>query len=298
MKIALAEFLIRCLALVPLAWLQQCARPLGALASRLAGRKNRIIDQHLALACPDWPAHQRQQLRRQHWQQMACLAMETGAVWHWPAQKLLDHVPSVTGWQHVEQAQAQGRGFLMVGAHMGNWEILSLYASLRQPMAYLYKAPRDPAVDQRITASRQRFGGELIASGSPAMRELLRRLRQGQGVGLLADQQPKQGEGRFVPLFGVPALTMTLVYRLAQRTGCAVLLTSSHRLPSGQGWAVEVDPASDAFREQDEATALASYHGWLEEKIRAHPAQYLWSYKRFSVRPTGEPPFYAGSGRR
>ncbi|MGY6630956.1 MAG: lysophospholipid acyltransferase family protein [Wenzhouxiangella sp.] len=293
MKIALAEFLIRCLALVPLGWLQRCARPLGALANRLADRKNRIIDRHLALACPGRSASQREQLRRAHWQQMACLALETGAVWHWPGDKIRQHVPSVTGWAHVEQAQADGRGFLMVGAHLGNWEILSLYASLRQPMAYLYKAPRDPAIDARITASRQRFGGELIASGSPAMRELLRRLRQGRGVGLLADQQPKQGEGRFVPLFGVPALTMTLVYRLAQRTGCAVLLTSSHRLPAGQGWAVAVEPASDAFRGADEAAALESYHAWLERQIRAHPEQYLWSYKRFSLRPAGEPAFYA-----
>ena len=296
MKIRLAELLIRLLSLFPLSALLAVARPLGALANRLAGRKNRIIDQHLALACPDLTSTQRQQLRRRHWRQMACLALETGAVWHWPAQKILDHVPSVTGWEHVEQAQAAGHGFLMVGAHMGNWEILSLYASLRQPMAYLYKAPRDPAVDRRITASRQRFGGELIASGSPAMRELLRRLRQGQGVGLLADQQPKQGEGRFVPLFGLPALTMTLVYRLARRTGCAVLLTSSHRLPAGRGWAVDVEPASAPFQGADEAAALASYHDWLERRIRAYPDQYLWSYKRFSLRPAGQPPFYQEAG--
>ena len=43
-------------------------------------------------------------------------------------------------------------------------------------------------------------------------------------VGILPDQQPKAGEGEFAPFFGKPALTMTLLGRLAQRSGAQVLL--------------------------------------------------------------------------
>ena len=30
----------------------------------------------------------------------------------------------------------------------------------------------------------------------------------------------------------------------------------------------------------------------IETMIRNHPAQYLWSHKRFKTRPEGEKPFY------
>jgi Kdo2-lipid IVA lauroyltransferase/acyltransferase len=292
LKITLARALIRLLSLLPLRLLHALAVPLGWLLDRLPSRKQSVIRRHLELAFPELDANGIDRLKRRHWIEMACLGLETGAVWHWSGERILAHVPEVSGWQHVEAAQAAGHGFLMVGAHIGNWEILSLYATLRQPMAYLYKAPKDPRIDRLITASRQRFGGELIASGSPAMRRLLAQIRRGGGIGLLADQQPKQGEGRFVPLFGLPALTMTLVYRLARRTGCSVLLTGTRRLPGGRGWAVTVEPADERIHGDDEEAGLACLNEWLERQIRLSPAQYLWGYKRYSIRPEGEPALY------
>jgi Kdo2-lipid IVA lauroyltransferase/acyltransferase len=292
LKILIARALIRLLALLPLRLLHALAVPLGWLLDAWPSRKQAVIRIHLQLAFPELDEAGLARLKRQHWIEMARLGLETGAVWHWSGPRILAHVPEVSGWAHVEAAQASGRGYLMVGAHIGNWEILSLYATLRQDMAYLYKRPKDPTIDRLITASRERFGGELIASGSPAMRRLLAQLKRGGGIGLLADQQPKQGEGRFVPLFDQPALTMTLVPRLARRTGCTVLLTGTRRLPNGRGWAVSVEPADERIRGEDEPAALACLHEWLERQIRANPAQYLWSYKRYSIRPEGEAAMY------
>lgn len=292
MKIVIARILIRLLSLLPLRLLHGLAVPLGWLLNALPTRKHAIIRTHLALAFPDLDAAGRRRLKRQHWIEMARLGLETGAVWHWSRDRILAHVAEVSGWEHVVAAQASGRGYLMIGAHQGNWEAVSLYAGIRQPMAYLYKAPKDPAIDRLITASRQRFGGQLIASGSPAMRKLLAQLRRGGGVGLLADQQPKQGEGRFAPLFGVEALTMTLVHRLARRTGCTVLLCGNRRLPQGQGFALTIEPADERIYGDDEQAALSCLHDWLEAQIRLAPAQYLWSYKRYSIRPDGEAELY------
>jgi Kdo2-lipid IVA lauroyltransferase/acyltransferase len=292
LKILIARALIRLLALPPLRLLHALAVPLGWLASAWPSRKQAVIRAHLELAFPELDAAARHRLQRRHWIEMARLALETGAIWHWSKRRILAHVSGVEGWEHVEAAQASGRGYLMVGAHLGNWEILSLYASLRQPMAYLYKPPKDDHIDRLLKASRERFGGELIATGSVAMRRLLRQLRRGGGIGLLADQQPKQGGGRFVPLFGRPALTMTLVHRLARQTDCAVLLCGTPRLPNGRGWTVNIQPADERMFGDDEEAALRCLNEWLESQIRAHPAQYLWSYKRFSIRPEGEADLY------
>ncbi|MFU8832955.1 MAG: lysophospholipid acyltransferase family protein, partial [Wenzhouxiangella sp.] len=285
MKLAIARVLIRLLSLIPLKVLYYSAVPLGLLIALLPSRKQAVIDRNLAIAFPELDERGRNRLRRQHLIEMVRLVMESGAVWHWSSDRILRHVREVDGWTHVEQARRSGRGYLMIGAHIGNWEILTLYGTIREPFACLYKTPSSPEVDALITRSRQRFGGKLIASGSPAMRQLLRQLKAGRGAGLLADQQPKQGEGIFAPFFGTEALTMTLVNRLARRTGCAVFFSDARRLAGGRGWSIEFRPADERIAAEDPTVAIACINEWLEEKIRATPAQYLWSYKRFGIRP-------------
>lgn len=290
--------LLRLLSWLPLPWLHAAAVPLGWLARFMPWTGHDVIRTNLAICFPEKTEAQRERLYRQNLIEMLRLIFESGAVWHWPASRLEAHVPFVDGWQHVEKARSEGRGVLLVGSHFGNWEILLLWMSLQGPFTALYKAPRKASVDQRITRSRTRFGARMVSSGSPAMRHLLAGLRRGEAVGVLADQKPKQGEGLFADFFGRPALSMTLVNRLARRTECAVFLFSAERLPRGRGWRLHFDPADEAIASADPATGIQVMHHMLERTIRRDPAQYLWSYKRFSLQPGGRPSPYPKSRKR
>ena len=290
-QIFLARLLLRLLALMPLRSLHALAVPMGWLARKLPWRKHTVIDTNLAHCFPALDDSERRKLHRQHLVEMMRLALESGAVWYWSKRRLFRHVVSVEGWEAVEESMARGKGVLMVGAHVGNWEILPLFVSARVPFVALYKAPKQADLDAAVTASRSRFGAKLIASGSPAMRQMLAALRRGEAIGLLADQQPKQGEGVFAPLFGIPASTMTLVNRLARKTGTPVVFAHAERI-AGRGWTIHFQAASEAIGADDPIKGIAPMHQWLEAVIRRRPAQYLWSYKRFSVRPPGERDFY------
>ena len=85
---------------------------------------------------------------------------------------------------------------------------------------------------------------------------------------------------------------MSLVNRLARRTGCAVVFCRAERLSRGQGWRLYFQRASANIAGADAALALAEMNHWLADSIRLQPAQYLWIYKRFSRRPEGEARFY------
>ena len=286
-KIALALFLVRLLSLVPLPILHYLAVPLGWLAWWLPSRKHAVIETNLTIAFPELDERQRRSLHRAHLVEMMRLVLETGAVWYWPEGRILAHVRQVDGWEHIERARRQGKGYLIVGAHLGNWEILNLWGTINLPVVCLYKQPSNPDLDPLITRSRERFGGRLVASGSPAMRKILEQLRRGNGVGLLMDQQPKQGEGEFAPFFGRPALTMTLVQRLAAKTGCEVLLVHTRRLGRGRGWQVGFTPAGPGIADADPQVSIRHMHEWLENRIGEAPAQYLWGYKRYALQPPG-----------
>ncbi len=291
MQINLARLLLRLLALLPLWLLHAIAVPVGWLMRWAPWRRQAVIKTNLKTCFPELDDRSRRHLHRRHMIEMARLALESGAVWYWPERKLLDHVVSIEGWGCVEQALDQERGVLLVGAHYGNWEILPLFVSTRVPFVALYKSPKRPDLDAAVTASRSRFGARLIASGSPAMRQMLAALRRGDAIGLLADQQPKQGEGVFAPFFETPALTMTLVNRLARKIETPVVFASATRVP-GRGWALRFEPAESGIAADDAQESIALMHDWLETTIRECPEQYLWSYKRFSLRPPGEPEFY------
>lgn len=288
----LAVALLSLLSWLPLPLLYRAAAPLAWIARRVPWRGHAIVRKNLELCFPELDAADRERIYRQHLVEMMRVVLESGAVWYWPGERIEANVREVEGWDAVEAAAKRGKGVLVVGAHIGNWEILPLWISLQGPLTALYKAPKQPGFDRRITDSRQRFGARLVASGSPAMRRLIGGLRQGEVIGLLADQQPKQGEGVFVDFFGQPALTMTLVNRLARRTDCAVVFTSAERLPGGRGWRVRFTEAGPEIAGEDPAKSMAVMHRWLEAEIRRDPAQYLWSYKRFSRQPDGRPSPY------
>lgn len=287
MKIRLALALIRLLSWIPLRLLHYAAIAPAWVLYFLPWRKHAVIRKNLALAFPEMSTAERRVLHRRNLIEMSRLALESGAVWCWPASRLRRHLRSLSGWEEVDAAQKTGRGVLLVGGHIGNWELGSLAVSLFGPFCGLYKPPRQPAVDQAVTHSRSRFGARLIPAGSPAMRQMLRELKRGGTVGLLMDQLPRQGEGVYAPFFGQPALTMNLVHRLAERTGCAVFFGYSERLPGGQGWRMGFEAILPEMYDQNPEAAATAMNHQLERLIRRQPAQYLWLYKRFALPPPG-----------
>jgi KDO2-lipid IV(A) lauroyltransferase len=291
-KVTLALILIRLLSWLPLRLLYWVALVPAGMLYYLPWRKHRVIRTNLTIAFPKWSEREQ---KRVHWHNLVALSrllLESGAVWRWSAKRLKKAVREVHGLDHLERARNAGRGVLIIGAHHGNWEINALHVGFQGPFSGLYKPPRDRRADRALTASRTRFGNRLIAAGSPAMRHMLRELKAGGTVGLLFDQQPRAGEGVFAPFFGRPALTMTLVNRLARRTGCAVIFSDCQRLPGGRGWRLEYRPVDAAVADPDSVVAATALNRALEEQIRRQPEQYLWMYKRFSLQPEGWPDPY------
>ena len=141
---------------------------------------------------------------------------------------------------------------------------------------------------------------EQVRAEASGVRTLLKRLQKGGVVGILPDQQPKAGEGEFAPFFGRQALTMTLLGRLANRSGAQVLLCWCQRLP-GNGaprFALHIAPAPAGIADADPQRAVAALNAGVEAVAQRDFAQYQWTYKRYSQRPDGsgeENPYWDAS---
>jgi KDO2-lipid IV(A) lauroyltransferase len=191
-------------------------------------------------------------------------------------------VVEVSGWELVEAASRHGKGILYLTPHLGCFEITAQYLSTHAPITVLYRQPRQAWLQALIEAGRARPQLHLAAADLSGVRSLLKALRRGEAVGMLPDQAPKAGEGRWLDFFGKPAYTMTLAARLTE-SGAAVIMVWAERLPAGAGYHFRLQEPTQPIRGSIEERAQQINHE-IEQLVRQCPAQYLWGYNRYKGR--------------
>jgi len=275
--------LLRLFSKLPLAWLHRFGAVLGWLTYRASPSYAKRLRGNLH-ASGVWrdPAHF-QELLRNSILEAGRAAAELPAVWFRPQRESAGWVRKVHGWDIVEAAQGQGCGLILLTPHIGCFEVIPQYLSLRFPLTALYRPPRIAVLDPAMRAGRMRPEMHLAATDVSGVRQLLKALRRGEAVGILPDQVPGAGDGEWADFFGRPAYTMTLVSRLAQRSRAPVILTYAIRLPRGGGFELSFENMPPR-----EATETAARHlnRALEAIVRRCPEQYMWSYNRYKT-PAG-----------
>jgi KDO2-lipid IV(A) lauroyltransferase len=212
--------------------------------------------------------------------------MELPWVWRRPFGEVVASVGQCHGWEHFETAHSQGKGVIVLTPHIGCFEVIGLYIASRMPITCMYRVPRWKFLDTLMHEGRERGQMKLAPTDLGGVRQLLKALKKGQVIGVLPDQVPGNGEGEWVPFFGRPAYTMTLIGRLAEASGAGVVMCASERLPHGEGYALHFTPLSF----DTNSSIPRQMNAALEAVIRKHPEQYLWSYNRYKVPRGALPP--------
>ncbi|OGS97886.1 MAG: lipid A biosynthesis acyltransferase [Gallionellales bacterium RIFCSPLOWO2_12_FULL_59_22] len=204
---------------------------------------------------------------------------ELAWIWVRPYDEVVGMVRQCVGLEHIEAARQRGKGIILFTPHLGCFEITSLYASQHVPITALYRPPKLGFLEDIMRSGRERGQVRLARADIGGVRLLYKALKRGEAIGLLPDQVPSRGEGEWADFFGRPAYTMTLIGRLAESSGAAVLIVYAERLPRGQGYAIHFEPLLLDFA----VPVPQQVNAALERVIRTCPAQYLWSYNRYKT---------------
>lgn len=264
----------RLLSRLPLGALQAAGALLGLAVYLLSPTYRARIRANLARA--GLPAG----LRWRCAQQAGRMVGELPWVWFRPLPQLVDRV-ACDDLCVLEAAEREGRGVLFLTPHLGAFEVTARWYATRAPITVLFKPPKQAPLAALLAAARNAGAMRSAPATLTGVRALLRALRDGEAVGLLPDQVPGTGEGRWVPFFGTPAYTMTLPERLARATGACVVLAVGERLGLGRGWRVHL-------RRFDGAPTPAALNAAMQADVLRLPAQYLWGYNRYKT-PAGAP---------
>lgn len=279
------QILFRLFSWLPLRLNHALGAMLGRIINVSASNFRRNAQINIDLCFPDWTAEKRRQLLKDHLLEVGKGVTETGPLWCWHPDKVNNLVQEVSGGAILQQAMAAGKGVILAAPHLGAWEVVGAYCGKRWPMTNLYRPQRNKSMDILIRRVRERTGTSVVPTDASGVRALFKALANGELVGILPDQDPGPEAGVFAPFFGITANTMTLLTRLARKSGAVVLFTYAERLPKGQGYHLHFLPASEGLTNPDPIKAATSMNQGVETCVRKLPSQYQWAYKRFKTRP-------------
>lgn len=196
------------------------------------------------------------------------------------------------GWEAVERLRAAGRAILFVTPHLGAYDVAGRYLWAHLPILAMYRPHKIFWIDQLLREGRNRGAAPDGTNVAPAtmagVRMVLKHLKRGGCSIVLPDQVPARGDGEWADFFGRPAYTMTLVGRLQEATGAAIVFCYAERLAGAEGYRLHLDPLEERLP-ADRHLAALRVNERVERLVRECPTQYLWSYNRYK-RPAGAPP--------
>ncbi|MBA1147711.1 lysophospholipid acyltransferase family protein [Ectothiorhodospiraceae bacterium WFHF3C12] len=282
---------LKALSLLPLPVLHALGSVLGALLWIVPNPARSNALANLAVCLPDRDALERRRIARQSLRELGKVFAEMGVFWYASPRRLNRLVREVEGFELVEEAMRSGRGMLDIVPHLGAWELLPVYFAQHVPANAMYRPPRLRSFEPLIRSARARTGCRLWPASAAGVRGAFKVLRQGEALAVLPDQTPPD-EGVYVAFFGGPAKTMTLVPKLANKTGTMPLVMVAERLPRGRGFRIRLTPAPEDVASADVHVAAQAMNDAIAEAILRIPEQYQWTYRRFKRLPRGIPTPY------
>lgn len=266
---------------------------LARLLLWLPNKPKRICHTNIGLCYAHLSSREQKRLVKKTLIETGKTVTETGALWLWPKHKMLGLVKKVSGEEALLEAVKHNRGVIIAAPHIGAWEMVGLYWSSRFPFTALYRPPRINQLDSFIRRARERCGSRLVPTNAQGVKALFQGIKKNEFIGILPDQDPGEEGGTFAPFFGISANTMTLLPRLARKSGAAVFFVFAQRLPKGRGYHMHVIAADSGIESADLEIATKALNEGVEQCISLCPEQYQWIYKRFKRRPQGEKRIYS-----
>ena len=261
------RYILRFFSFLPMPVAHIIGAGIGFVLAVLPNKLRRISLINIGLCYPDKSHSWRRRLMRSSMMETGKAFAEFGPLWFWKKERIEKLITEVYDQDVVDAALAEGNGMLIATPHMGSWELSSLYGCTRFPMTILFKPSRIAEIDPIIRNARERFGAKMAPIDASGIKAIVSALAKGETVGMLPDQEPKQGNGAFAPLFGVPAYTPVILSKLGRRKRVPVVFAMMERLPLGGGFSLHYMRASDDIYDTDSSVAARAINQCVERCI-------------------------------
>ena len=256
---------------------------LGRLFKKAMPRRVNIARRNLQLCFPDYSDEQIEELVNRNLQNTGIAYFEIGIAWWWPDWRIKRKL-HVHGQENLQQAQAGGKGVLMLLFHFLSLEVHARLHGFVKPAVGLYRPHNNAVMEFLQTRGRGRSNKYMIQRRD--VKGMLQAIAKGEIAGYLPDQDYGRRRVEFVPFFNVPdASTTTGTTLFAKHPNCNVIVSRCVRRNDGTGYDVFYEPMLSDFPSGDDKADAARINKLVERAVEQAPEQYLWVHRRFKTRP-------------
>jgi KDO2-lipid IV(A) lauroyltransferase len=291
MKLLLANIFLYSFGALPFSVAHRFGHFIGWLLYISNSKLKRTTEINLKLCFPDMLPQQRAAITKQVLKEKAKELTESPAIWTKPKKILLKQFTQISGLESLMQDFEKDNGVILLGAHMGAFYLANVYFGPKLKATWLYK-PQKGIVEQLSKNKRNAHGAKFVPTDKTGVMAVTRALLQGGAVGMSCDHDAGSTGGIFARFFNIPAWTMGLPAKLANKSNAPVYFIFVERLAPGKGFHLHIIPVNKNIHHPDLLTAVSAMNNTLENCIKQHITQYDWTYKRFRRRPENEHSIY------
>ena len=276
---------------LPYGALLRLGRWLGLGMYRGASERRRVAARNLELCFPQMPPVERKRLLKENFASTGIAFFEMAMSWWWPKARLAK-LAHIEGLEHLQAAQRDGEGAILMALHFTTLEIGAALLGQRHTIDGMYREHRNALFDFVQRQGRERHNLDSLAVEREDVRGMIKLLRKGRAIWYAPDQDYGAKQSIFVPLFGIEAATVTATTHFARLGKARVIPFTQRRLEDGSGYRLVLHPPLEGFPGESEAADALRINQWVEQAVTECPEQYLWAHRRFKSRPAGAPKLY------
>jgi len=189
------------------------------------------------------------------------------------------------GWEIVEKYQAEGKKFMFISGHYGNWELVAPAIAHRSNLTFVVVGRKldSDMMDNVLKESREKFNVELVYKKG-ALKGCISAINKGKIIGILTDQSIRKSQSTDVTFFGHNATHSPIASILARKFKLDMIpiyISTDDYV----NYKVKVyDPIKyikTENQEEDLAILTQAQANIMEEVIKENPKQWFWMHKRW-----------------
>lgn len=264
------------IAWLPGHWVFRIGELLGDLVWRFMAQRRTMVSRNLRIAFGGQKtAGEIKVMVRENFRRTGANMVSVAHTARLSPQKLVKSI-RVENLHLMEQAHAEGKGVVLLLAHMGNWEALSRlihFFPKDLKIGGFYRPLNNPLLDKKVLARRQSDGSRMF-SKKDSFHQATGFLREGGMVGILADQRVGI-QGDPISFFGRLTRASPLPSLLARRVKSKVIALSLITEAPGK-WIIRLQEVAQPYSTKNCMEAM-------QHAMEMSPLDVFWMQQRWLV---------------
>ena len=199
-------------------------------------------------------------------------------------EKVLQNI-TFEGNEIIEQYQKEGKNFILVTGHFGNWELLSQSIAIKFGLRLVGVGRKidSDVIDDVLKKNREQFNVEMVYKKG-ALKECIKVINQDKVVGILTDQAIRKNQSIEVSFFGKKATHTPLASMLSRKFGLDLIpayISTDDYINYKVNIYSPIKYIKTDNQEEDLAILTQLQANAIEGVIREKPRQWFWMHRRW-----------------